>query len=256
MSSVFEYNFEDFMKGLDDVSVSNIIGGSITGGFTGEPYQRYMFVGLINDTSRSMWGKKLEILNASNTEIVNILKEKEANLETAGLRIAVMEFNSTAHWMHKEAIDIREYDYTPIENATGGTNYGDAYTILSKHLSPDHMLKDAHDYAPVLLFVTDGMPSYPYETQLEKLKKNPWFSHAIRVAVMINDDHCVRNPKECREALKAFTGSDEMVKEVRDLSELKDMIVTMTVNSVLLQSRAGSQQESEDDAFDPLNPLF
>ena len=76
MSSVFEYNFEDFMKGLDDVSVSNIIGGSITGGFTGEPYQRYMFVGLINDNSFSMYGKKLEILNASNMEIVNILKDK------------------------------------------------------------------------------------------------------------------------------------------------------------------------------------
>ena len=58
--------------------------------------------------------------------------------------------------------------------------------------------------------------------------------------------YCVENPEECKSVLREFTGSDEMVKEVKELSELKDMIVTATVNSVLLQSRAGSQQEPED----------
>ena len=38
----------------------------------------------------------------------------------------------------------------------------------------------------------------------------------------------------------------EKYYEKKELSELKDMIVTATVNSVLLQSRAGSQQEPED----------
>lgn len=246
MSSVFDYDFDEIMKGLDDESVSGIVGGTVPGMFTGTPYQRNMFIGLIGDTSGSMYGKKLEILNASNTEIVNILKDKEANLETAGLKIAVMEFNSSAHWLNQEAIDIREYFYTSIENASGGTNYGAVYSILEKDLSPDRMLKNAHDYAPVILFVTDGMPNYTYEAQLEKLKKNPWFSHAIRIAIMINDNNCVENPEECKSVLREFTGSDEMVKEVKELSKLKDMIVTATVNSVLLQSRAGSQQEPED----------
>lgn len=249
MASVFDYNFEEIFKGLEDESVRERAGGTVTdmSKFTGSPSRRNAFVCLINDNSYSMLGEKLEILNASNEEIVNILKDKEAKLQTAGIKIAVMEFNSTAQWMNAEPIDIADYYYTPIEEVKGATNYGAVYSLLEKNLSREKMLKNACDYAPVIIFVTDGMSNYPHEAQLEKLKKNEWFNHAARVAILINDNNCVEQPEACKKVLQDFTGSDELVKEVKDLSELKDMIVLMTINSVIKQTRSGSQQNAEDE---------
>ena len=253
MSSVFDYNFDEIFKGLDDEAEHESVGGKLEDieKFSGSPNRRYVFVGLINDNSFSMFGKKLEILNASNEEIVNILKDKEAKLQTAGIKIAVMEFNSDARWLNTEPIDIADYYYTPIKEAKGATNYGAVCTLLEKYLSREKMLKTACDYAPVIIFVTDGMSTHTYEAQLEKLKKNEWFSHATRVAILINDNNGVENPEECRKALREFAGNDELVKEVKDLSELKDMIVLMTINSVIKQTRSGSQQKAEEEDYDP-----
>ena len=64
MSSVFDYNFDEIFKGLDDEAEHESVGGKLEDieKFSGSPNRRYVFVGLINDNSFSMFGKKLEIL--------------------------------------------------------------------------------------------------------------------------------------------------------------------------------------------------
>lgn len=213
------------------------------------PSVRKMVLFFIIDTSYSMYGCKISTVNAALDEVVMQLKEKEGKFQTAHVEVMVMEFNSEANWLTKDPIYIQDYQYEPIQEVKGATNYGAVYAKMEKALSRSTVLKDRSDYAPCIVFISDGEPNYPFAAQLDYLKENEWFKHAIRVAVLINNDGCVSHPEECKRVLKDFTGNDEMVKEVKDISELKDMIVLMTMNSVIKQTRSGTQQKWGDVSF-------
>ena len=253
MANTSDFNFKNpfVFPGLDDEVVSdNII--DITK-MEASPSVRKMVLFTVFDTSYSMYGSKISTVNAAMEEVVQQLKEKEGKFQTAHVEMMVMEFNSEANWLTKEPVYIGDYQFEPIKEVKGATNYGAVYSLLDNGLSRSTLLKDRCDYAPCIVFISDGEPNYPYEAQLEQLKKNEWFKHAIRVSILINENGCVNNAEECKRVLKEFTGDNEMVKEVKDISELKDMIVVMTMNSVIQQTRSGTQQKKKAEIPDELD---
>ena len=71
------------------------------------------------------------------------------------------------------------------------TSLGAAFKELEKKLCRAGLLKfekDQHILRPIIILFTDGQPTDSYKYELIILKKNAWFSHALKFAIGIDSE--------------------------------------------------------------------
>lgn len=88
-------------------------------------------------------------------------------------------------------------------------------------------------YAPVIILLSDGVPTDHPEHALEKLKSNNWYKAATKIAIAIGDD-CVKS------TLINFTGNEEGVLTVHNIDELKKLIQMVSVTASRVNSKTTS----------------
>jgi uncharacterized protein YegL len=131
--------------------------------------------------------------------------------------------------------------------AEGATNLGAAFYELNAKLSRNSFLQaPSASVAPVIMLMSDGLPSDEWEGALAKLKNNNWFKSAVKVALAIGSDADV-------DILAQFTGDPGAVLTVYTPETLRAMIKKVSVTSSQIGSRSqpiqGGQIISKQEAF-------
>lgn len=199
-----------------------------------EIVKRQMVLFFIIDTSGSMMGTKISIVNQAIREVLPELAK--AGGSDVNLKVACLKFSSGCEWMYPSPIAAESFVWQEVQ-ADGVTDLGSACDELSKKLSKKEFLTAASgSVAPILFLMSDGEPTDDYKSGLDKLKSNNWYKYAIKVALAIGDD-------ANKDVLKEFTGNIEAVITSHTPESLRKWIRKVSVTS----SQVGSKSQPASD---------
>ena len=189
------------------------------------------------DTSGSMYGEKIGSLNDAIRETVPDLKELSDGNPDAAIKIAVLQFDTDTQWLYPQPIDSENFRWNDLQ-AGGLTSLGQALRKLDEKLSKKEFMQEAAgSYAPVVILLSDGGPTDDFASDLNEIKQNVWFKHAIKVAIAIGND-------ADKNVLAQFTGNSEAVIEVHNKSALKSIIKFVSVTSSQVNSKSSGVEDA------------
>ena len=121
------------------------------------------------DTSGSMSGQRIDALNNALKASYKQLKDKYNDR----VGVDILKYDSFASWRSTEDLPLV---------ASGMTNYGAAFKRLFEY---GKVIPEKTECC--IVFTTDGYPTDQFKETLNSLKKEFWFSRAVKVALTIGD---------------------------------------------------------------------
>ena len=183
----------------------------------------------IIDNSGSMEGEKLGAVNNAIRDIMSIMPEIQEDTADATIKISAMKFSDSAKWVYSTPQTVNEFKWKDL-STEGGTNLSAAYDELAKWLCKKEkggQMPDIGGVAPILILMTDGMPtSFDWEQHLDSLKKKGWFKVALKYALAIGID-----TQEAMDVLSKFTGNPETVLKIYTAEALRKVIKVIAVTA-------------------------
>lgn len=186
---------------------------------------------------------KIQALNTAIREVLPIMaKEQDSNIH-AEVLIRAVKFSTGAQWhiaQPTKVYDVRWEDLT----AGGVTDLGAALKLVADQLQMG--VVDRRGLPPVLLLVSDGMPTDDWKAGLKALMDQPWGKKAVRMAIAIGSD--VK-----RETLQEFIAHPEIHPlQANNPEQLTKFIrwVSTTVTDSISQSKGLDIEEKE--SFTPV----
>lgn len=139
----------------------------------------------IADCSYSMAGEKIKSLNEAIRESLPHMRKVAEDNPNAEVLIRAIKFSSGAEWHvgMPTAIDQFQWDDLSVETST---DLGAALSLLADALKIPPM--DTRALPPVLVLLSDGMPTDDYKAGLNKLMSEPWGKRSVRIAIAIGSD--------------------------------------------------------------------
>lgn len=219
--------------------------------------KKVLFV-LCVDTSTSMQNKMYVVNNAID-QTIDTMKKLDLSHNIAKVEIAIMELNREIKWIPAKPQEISNFHFQEIQcSLHAQSNYTSVYQELNEKLQEDQFLKEAHDYHPIILLISDSQPTDDYNQALQICENNPWFHKAMRIALpIITDKHM--NEKQYRDSvdyefMMDFTGQKEdrifMISQLNQLSSVLE-IVTMTT----VKHQRNYHDNHTFDYDDPFNDI-
>ena len=198
------------------------------------------------DTSGSMSGQPIGAVNAAIEGILPELVSMNDDNPDVQIEFAIMTFDSDIRWVtgNNSLINPANHAWNDLD-ASGFTAMGAAFNELSNALSVSggFMNKASGSVAPVLFLLSDGEPSDNYEDALQKLRDNPWYKVAVRVAIGYGESN--------DEVLAKFTGNSETVLHTNDPKTLKALIKFVAITSSMVASKGKAGASQGDASIDP-----
>jgi uncharacterized protein YegL len=166
----------------------------------GELASRPLHFFWIVDTSGSMSGDKIQIVNTAIREAIPEMRRVAAENVNAQVLVRVLGFSSGVQWQVPAPVPVDQFTWTDL-SARGVTDMGAAMKAIAEQLKVPPMNERA--LPPVLVLLSDGQPTDDYSAGLQELLDLPWGKKAVRVAIAIG--------KDCdREVLQKFIAHPEM----------------------------------------------
>lgn len=140
----------------------------------------------IVDTSGSMkdYGKIQTLNNAIKETIPHMQKIAEDNT-SAEVLVRVLRFSTGAQWITNSPVPISKFKWVDLV-AEGERHMGAAFSMVADALKIPPMTNVG--LPPVLVLVTDGMPTDDYRIGLKKLFDQPWGKEAVKIAIPSSDN--------------------------------------------------------------------
>lgn len=154
------------------------------------------------DTSGSMFGKRIDALNTALKTTYQQVKDKYNDR----VGVDILKYDSFASWRSLEDLPL---------DASGMTNNGAAFNGLFDY---GKMIPAKTECC--IVFTTDGYPTDQYKETLNSLKKEFWFSRAIKVALTIGDATNLSNVLKIVDTPAAIVNGGEDFSEVLISSSL------------------------------------
>lgn len=198
--------------------------------FTETP-RRELSIFYVLDTSGSMAGTPVAVLNSAMTETAEVLKQQAKNNADVKLKIAVLEFNSRCRWIQQDGPEeIEDFCWVDLE-AGGTTDISAALKELDSKLSKNAFLNSVTgSYLPIIIFMTDGCATDPrdqYNTALKEIRENKWFKNATKIGFAIGNEANNRMISE-------ITGTSEAVIKTNDLELFARLVKFVSVAAYML----------------------
>jgi len=215
--------------------------------------RKTMVLFFIIDTSDSMKGTRIGVLNAAIDEFVSELKDISNKNADVQIKIAALQFDSGCRWLTASGpIEAEKFHWNYID-AQGVTDFGAACKELNLKLSTKEFMSEATgSYAPAIILLSDGEPTDDWQSGLNELKKNNWFKNGIKVALAVGDD-------ANHDVLEQFTGNVESVLEVHNRAMLKKMIKFVSVRASQVASKpsqvGGDTKTTQEQLIDELKEI-
>ena len=194
----------------------------------GELASRPLHFFWIVDCSGSMYGEKIGTVNNAIQTCIPEMASAAENNPNAQLLVRTLSFSTGATWLTPNPVPVEDYAWDDLD-ADGVTDLGKAFELLSAQLSippmPDRALP------PVLVLLSDGQPTDDYKSELDKLKKMPWFRKAVKIAISIGQD-------ADDDVLIEFAGNRELVLQANNATALTKMIKWASTTASMVSSPA------------------
>ncbi len=186
----------------------------------------------ILDTSGSMNGNPIGVLNRAMDSTIDALRQVAAHNSNVRVKVAVLAFNTSARWVTNHGPeDLECFDWDDLQ-AQGMTYVGNALEELESKLHRNEFLaSSAGALPPVLIFMTDGRAVDDYEAALNNIRRNRWFSKATRIGFAIG-----KNPDVGM--IARLTGDSEAVIRTDNLGLFASMIESVSKSSVMMSSQS------------------
>lgn len=185
------------------------------------------------DTSGSMTGQPISMLNHAMEEVKNILTNFAKSNSDALLKIGVLQVHSGAHWLQPNALEeFEDFELKRLE-AGGLTDMGAALMELDNKLSRKTFLVSTSGWCkPIIIFMTDGQPTDSWEEPLKSIKaNNSWYKNSIKIGFAVGDGADVK-------VISEIVGNSEAVIKVDDLKTFDILLQKVAINSAMIGSKS------------------
>jgi uncharacterized protein YegL len=193
------------------------------------------------DNSGSMSGERIGAVNNAIRDVMTIMPEIQEDTSDAEIKISALTFSEFAKWVYPEPKTVADFKWNDIA-VEGGTDYYRCFDELAKFLRKKEsggMMPDIGGVAPIIIFMSDGMPTSPdWEQHLDDLKRKGWFKVALKYALAIGVD-----TQEAADILARFTGNPETVLKVYTAEALRKVIKVIAITASKVKS-SSSQMRS------------
>jgi len=179
---------------------------------------------LLLDTSGSMFGDKIDALNLAVRKMLGTFKKEES--QATEFLVSLITFGGTASLAHAPTL-ASEVTYSDLP-ADGGTPLGAAIGI-AKSLIENREQTPGRAYRPLVVLVSDGVPTDSWEDQLDHFTQDGRSAKCDRMALGIGPE-AYEGPG--RATLERFiAGTDHEIFEAEDAGEIHNFFkfVTMSV---------------------------
>jgi uncharacterized protein YegL len=159
----------------------------------------------------------LNVVSNLISELVTIW-EDWLDRRGGGIDVKIVTF------VYSDNVRMQQYDLESISNGRlyipilgGEANIGILFNELNQQLTVHGGIMEHPSYAPYIFLIQCGPVSHLYSDELQKLRQNNWFKSALKIAVAVGDE-------ADREAMIQFTGNEEAVLEVHNMTLLKQIV--------------------------------
>ncbi len=128
---------------------------------------------------------KIQALNNAIREVIPHMREVASENPNADVLVRVLTFSTGARWHFPEPVPLEKFEWKDLK-AEGITDMGKALSLMAESMKVPPMENRA--LPPVLVLITDGLPSDDFESGLRELMAEPWGQKAVRLAVGIGTD--------------------------------------------------------------------
>lgn len=198
------------------------------------------------DTSGSMVGEKIGILNNALFNTIQSLNLHFTNKIQFSIRLNVLEFNTTANWMYSDhLVPVEEYVFSPMK-AGGLTCIGNALGELADKLSTEEngfLKSETGLFAPIIVFATDGEPDDVWESSNELLHENGWYKNSIRVGFGLG-------PEVHLPSLARIIGMNNTIITITELNEKNLYLFKSVFRQIILEGVNRILNLNSNEAYD------
>lgn len=210
-----------------------------------EPVARPLLpIFFVLDTSGSMTGQPISMLNHAMEEALNIVENFAASNADALIKIGVLQFSSGAKWIQPKGLEeLGDFVYEPL-TAGGLTDMGAALNELNEKLSRKSFLVSTTGRCkPIIIFMTDGQPVDNWEEALKNISENnKWYQNSIKIGFAVGDQANIS-------IISQIVGNSEAVIHTSDLKTFSILLQKVAINSAMIGSKshlAGDTPSGED----------
>ncbi len=194
---------------------------------------------ILADTSGSMSvDGKISSLNEAIQNMVSTFKQESAR--QAEIQVGLITFGGEAAEMHLPLAKAAEIEAIEPLDATGRTPMGHAFEIATKVLE-DKELITSRDYRPVVILLSDGIPTDSWKAGLDSLCNSDRGKKASRFAMAIGAEANI-------DVLEAF--NNDLEAPVFKANEARD--IHRFFRAVTMSVTARSQSQTPND-LTPIN---
>jgi uncharacterized protein YegL len=184
----------------------------------------------ILDCSGSMQGRKVQSLNAAIHHVIPQMREAARTNPGVQVLMRVITFSQGARWHIAQPTPVEQFDWTDV-SAEGHTDMGQALMLAAEALRTPPMPESG--LSPVLVLVTDGMPTDDFNAGLKALMAQRWGEKAVRVGIAIGGD-------ADHHTLEKFIGNPEL--EPLDANDSAALVTFIRwVSTTLLTATMGGK---------------
>jgi uncharacterized protein YegL len=202
---------------------------------------------LLLDTSGSMYGDKISSLNDAVRKMLGTFMKEES--QASQFLVSIITFGGTASLAYSPT-PASELAYADL-GADGGTPLGAAIDV-AKSLIEDRERTPSRAYRPLVVLVSDGIPTDSWESELDYLIQDGRSAKCDRMALGIGPEAYGGPGRATLERFIAGTG--HQVFEANDAGEIHNFFKVVTMSVV---SRSLSQNPNDvpkDSALHPPQP--
>lgn len=140
----------------------------------------------IADCSDSMRvGGKIQALNTAIREAIPHMRKVAQDNPNAQVLVRAVRFSDGAYWHIAQPVPVEQFEWVDLQ-AKGVTDMGKALELVAEQLKMPPMPERA--LPPVLVLISDGLPTDDFAAGLNALLDLPWGKKAVRIAIAIGED--------------------------------------------------------------------
>jgi uncharacterized protein YegL len=136
------------------------------------------------DCSGSMQGDKIASLNHAVRSAIPAMQEAAADNPEVGVFVRALSFADGARWLLGPT-PVDQFEWQDLA-ADGTTQMGRALQLIADELTPTNL--PGRQLPPVIVLITDGQPTDPFEPGLKALLASKYGAVSLRVAIAIGSD--------------------------------------------------------------------
>lgn len=192
---------------------------------------------LMLDTSGSMSGSKIDVLNTAVREMLNDF----ANVDSSEVEIytAIYTFGHSGAREFIPFMSAYEAEKNFEElSAGGGTPLGAALSLVKDSILENREIITSRDFRPIILLVSDGEPNDDWESRFSAFCETGRSSKCSRMALSIGVDI----ESEAHRMLEQFVSKDQKVFRAADAREIRSFFNMFSQTTVAKLNTLTSQQ--------------